>query len=440
MSDSQTDRTILGPVGATGFRDHELRALALSEIHARPFQAFSTPRVVYHYAFVTDSKAAADSHQRLVERCRAAGVPGPGASNNHHVATFGNVRLRWETHSEFTTYTFDMAPDVEVPVPPFEMFLGEGFEQPGPLIVGTRLDLVKGGEEIGELLAGLDPGTTAVSKLRDGRAVGATDFQQNQDGMTRILVIDRGLFPHEVGPVVTRLIELETYRTMALLGLPEARTLQPQITAAEAMLRDATSKIGLGSDLTRNRALLETLTQLAADLEATLSRSAFRFSASRAYSEIAENRLGAIREEPLKGYTRWSSFLQRRMGPAMRTCQSVEARLRELADRLARAANLLRTRIEVDLEQQNRELLAAMNRRGRLQLRLQQWVEGLSVAAVSYYVVSLIYYLATGIDSAGLAIDPYLITGFAIPPVVLGIWFFVRRVRSRSHAEEAAEE
>ncbi len=41
------------------------------------------------------------------------------------------------------------------------------------------------------------------------------------------------------------------------------------------------------------------------------------------------------------------------------------------------------------LEAQNQTLLASMDRRARLQLRLQQTVEGLSVAAICYYVVGL---------------------------------------------------
>lgn len=428
------------PVGRSGFHEHELRGLSLGEIHARPFQGVPTPRRVFHYAFITDASAAAAARNQLVVICKGAGVPAPRADASHHIVTFGEARLRWETHSEFTTYTWDMAPNGEDEVPTFEALFGGPFQQPGPLIVATRVDLVEGHREISELLRGLDPGTTAVSLLRDGRAIVATDFQENDDGLTRILLVDRGLYPHEVGPVVIRMIELETYRTLALLGLPVARRLQPLIARVESTLQDATAKIGMTPDLSENRALLESLTGLAGDLEASVAESAFRFAASRAYNEIVQNRMWAVRETPLEGYTRLSSFLERRMGPAMRTCQGVETRLREVSDRLARAANLLRTRIEVDLEQQNRELLASMNSRARLQLRLQQWVEGLSVAAVSYYVVSLIYYLANGVDSLGVGINPAGITAFAIPPVVLGIWMFVRYIRAKGHAEAQDDE
>ncbi len=431
-----------GPAGAkpAGFTEDAQRRPALMEIHARPFQGVATPRRVFHYAFLTDRAGAVRAHEQLLERCRESGMPGPEPADNHFLVTFPKARLRWETHSEFTTYTWDMPPDVGETPPSFSDLLGGPFDQPGPLIVATRLDLIEDHRDVDELLEDLDPGTTAVSALRDGRAIGATDFRLHDDGLTHILLVDRGLYPHEIGPMVIRLTELETYRTLSLLGLPEARRLQPLLARAEAELYDATTKIGLSPDLAENRALLELLTKLAIEIEASSSASAYRFGATKAYYEIVQGRLGAIREGPLEGYTRWSSYLQRRMAPAMRTCVGVEARQKEISDRLARAANLLRTRIEVDLEQQNRELLASMNSRARLQLRLQQWVEGLSVAAVSYYVVGLVSYLSHGVELLGMDVDPGLITALAVPPVVIGIWLFVRMIRARGHAEAAEEE
>ncbi|MGT2466713.1 DUF3422 family protein [Mesorhizobium atlanticum] len=90
------------------------------------------------------------------------------------------------------------------------------------------------------------------------------------------------------------------------------------------------------------------------------------------------------------------------------------ARLRSsqanLSRKLTRATTLLRTWVDVDVEKQNRDLLASMNNRARLQLRLQQTVEGLSVAAVSYYVVGLIGYVAKGASIFGHAFAPEVVT------------------------------
>src|SRR4029079_17068807 len=186
-----------------------------------------------------------------------------------------------------------------------------------------------------------------------------------------------------------------------------------------------------------NQALLAELTELAAELEADAAASLYRFGASRAYDGIVEERLTALAEAAAPGYDTWAGFLQRRVAPAMRTCRSVEERQANLSRKLTRATTLLRTWVDVEVEKQNRNLLASMNDRARLQLRLQQTVEGLSVAAVSYYVVGLIGYLAKGTTLFGLAPKPELVTAASVPFVVLAVWGLVRRIRP-SHSETSS--
>ena len=259
----------------------------------------------------------------------------------------------------------------------------------------------------------------------------ATDFQADPAGFVRILVIDRGLGVERAGALVQRVIELETYRTLALLGLPEAQRLAPTIQRTERRLAEITDEMRRSSGLSDNHRLLDELTGLAAGLEAGAAASLFRFGASRAYDEIVHLRLQTIGERKVGGLPTWSSFLARRMAPAMRTCITTEERQASLSQKLARAANLLRTRVDVELEQQNRDLLTSMNERTRLQLRLQATVEGLSVAAISYYVVGLIAYVAKGAAEAGLRLEPTYVTAASVPVVVLVIWWVVRHVRRK---------
>jgi len=113
----------------------------------------------------------------------------------------------------------------------------------------------------------------------------------------------------------------------------------------------------------------------------------------------------------------------------MRTCRSVEERQANLSRKLARATQLLRTWVDVEVEKQNRDLLASMNKRARQQLRLQQTVEGLSVAAVSYYVVGLVAYLVRSYPMLPPWLPPEALIGLSVPFVVLGMWLFVRRIR-----------
>ena len=196
---------------------------------------------------------------------------------------------------------------------------------------------------------------------------------------------------------------------------------------------DGTQVVGLcmpGVTYPNVIALLDEMTAIAATMESEAASSNYRFGASRAYDSIVGQRLEAIDEAPYGGWPTLAAFLSRRMAPAMRTCQMLQQRQLDLSRRLARAANLLRTRVDVALEQQNRDLLSAMNDRTRLQLRLQQTVEGLSVAAIAYYVVSLFGYLAKGAKDAGhLPIDVGIATALFVPVAILGVWLMVRRIR-----------
>jgi uncharacterized membrane-anchored protein len=146
-----------------------------------------------------------------------------------------------------------------------------------------------------------------------------------------------------------------------------------------------------------------------------------------------------LREEQVDGYQTIGEFLDRRLGPAMRTCASVSERLADLSRRATRAANLLRTRVDFALERQNQNLLHSMDRRAKLQLRLQQTVEGLSVAAITYYVVGLVNYAAKALKDAGLPVNPTLATGVSIPIIVALLWFGLQRARKVIHRTEGAD-
>ncbi len=418
------------------FRTSPLREKVLGEVHARPFRPLPCPRTVLHYAFLTDAEEAARDHAWLSEFCISRGGHGPAPGARHHTVNFGGGTLSWEQHAEFTTYTWDGSAHEQtifgqVPIKhPF----GAAFRAPGDLLVAVRLEL-RGGDEGKEWRSQFDEASLTVSNLEDGAAMVATDFRQDGDGLTRLLVCNRTLSDVQSGAVVQRLLEVETYRTLAMLGLFEATRLQPDIRRFEIELAELTGQMQETSALGANQELLDKLSGLAAALEAGATASTFRFGASRAYDQIVRARLETLREEAAPGELSMASFLVRRLAPAMRTCQAIEDRQAMLSRKLARATTLLRTRVDVELEEQNRSLLESMNRRAHLQLRLQQTVEGLSVAAVSYYVVGLISYLAKAAKETGLPLpDSNLMTGISVPLVVLVIWWTVKRIRQQ-HGE-----
>ncbi|MFS8036211.1 DUF3422 family protein [Xanthobacter sp. AM11] len=423
---------------------HPLRAAVLRELHARPFAPAETPRRMLHAAFLLDPAGAQADRAALAALCTARGLPAPAAGAKYHHVSFGGAELRWESHAEFCTYTWDLPSSGigpgALPFQPPAATLASPFgevPQPGPLLVAVDLHLVQDTAEDLYLDKVFDRSSLARADVNDGFAEIASDFMADPSGYVRILVRDRGLGGDAAGALVQRLLEIETYRTLALLGLPEAQRLAPAVARIEGRLAAAATEMTRTKGLSDNNALLDELVALAAELEAGATASLFRFGASRAYMEIVRLRLATIREMAVPGFPTWQQFLDRRMAPAMRTCFTVEERQEKIARKLSNAADLLRTRVDVELEQQNRDLLTSMNERTRLQLRLQRTVEGLSVAAISYYVVSLIHHLVEGIHESGadvatlgLHLDVGLVTAISVPLAVLGVWAVVRRIRS----------
>jgi uncharacterized membrane-anchored protein len=429
-----TDVTI-GDDGAR-LTPHPLRAAVLGEVHARPFTAIETPRRVLHFAFVTSAERAEADRAALAAFCAGRALAPPGPGSKHHRVVFGGTVLRWEQHSEFTTYTWELPAEVKPFHPPAAKLAAPMnlVPQPGPVMVALDLHLTADAGAGPERL--FDRASLAAAENSDSTALYATDFQGDPAGFVRVLVVDRGLGAERAGALVQRVLEIETYRTLALLGLPEAQRLAPTVRRIETRLAEATEAMQQSEGLTANHGLLDDLTALAAELEAGAAASQFRFGASRAYSEIVNLRLATIGERKVGGLPTWSSFLARRMAPAMRTCATLEERQANLSRKLARAAQLLRTRVDLELEAQNRALLRSMNERTRLQLRLQATVEGLSVAAISYYVVGLFGYVVKGAHDRGVPIEPTVATAAFVPVAILAIWWVVRRIRRRHVDEE----
>ena len=337
--------------------------------------------------------------------------------------------MHCEKHTEFSTYLWSAPLDPGTGELAGEDPFKHGFTPPGPVICGVRLDVVTWTEETATYIDRFDPISRCHSLVEDGMADIVTDFRQDADGLTRILILDRGLTPIRLGALAQRLLEIETYRTLALLGIPLTQSLGPHLRSIEKRLAAITNEMRK-SARRDSEGLLSRLTDLSAELEADTASSLYRFGASRAYYEIVEERLAALGETFVPGCYRWRNFLHRRIAPAMRTCRVIEERQANLSDKLARATTLLRSWIDVQLERQNSDLLASMDNRAKLQLQLQQTVEGLSVAAISYYVIGLLSYLIKGIPGIHDMVAPELVIAALVPLAVLGVWWTVRQIRN----------
>ena len=274
--------------------------------------------------------------------------------------------------------------------------------------------------------------------IGDGSGLAFTDFVIHDDGFARFLLLDREMTERQAGRMLQRLFEIEAYRMMALLALPMARGLWSRLLLTERTLAELTARI---ADPTQGAAgddaLLQQLMALAAEVESALASSQSRFGASRAYHALVATRIGELREQRIKGLQTIDEFMARRLSPAMATCATVSQRLHDLSERVAQASSLLSTLVDIARQQQNQALLAATALRAKLQLRLQQTVEGLSVAAIVYYLAGLVGYGAKALKAAGVPLSPDLVTGAALPLLGLGAWWVLRRVHQRIAHDEA---
>lgn len=421
--------------------DHPLRYATVNELHARPFPSLDVPSTAVFLAIkepvdAANRDRARDRAHLLALLDRHAGVhPQPEAT--HHSGKIGRADLKWESHTEFVTYTA-FSPGVSArPFDPAdaEVFPADWIEAaPGKRLTALVIRIVPMPSDAEMLKLAEDwfvPESLAMSRVVDGAAVVAGDFRIDPAGQMRFAVFVRpGTGARRIGRIVQRLCEIETYRAMSMLGLMRSRQLTAQLNALDPRLSALVT--GLDNATPAPEAALHELLGISSDLEKLAVQFTFRFGATAAYEAILNQRIVVLREERIEGRQTFAEFMMRRYDPAMRTVKSAEKRLHEMSERAARAAELLRTRVDVERSAQNQRLLESMDQRADLQLRLQRTVEGLSVVAISYYAVSLMAYLTYPLAKL-LDISKEMLTGILVLPVVGLVWLMVRRIRQALH-------
>lgn len=414
--------------------NHPRRFELNDEVHARPPEALTAPARVSYLALLLDGTQPAREVRHLAELTERCGAPAPDENTNHFSADLGPFRIKWERHTEFSRYMFiTEGPGDD----PFDTPLGrvprdfiEGL--PGEVIAAAHVVLLPGAGQspvLEEMSRRMFAGNAVVgSDVGGGAALALTDFRIHTDGFSRFVVHDRDLSSRQAGRVVQRLLEIETYKTLALLAFPVARELGPFLKRSERELAAVTMSLAETGDAAEG-VLLDRLTRLEAEIESRGAENQFRFGAAAAYYELVQRRIGELRETRIQGVQTFGEFIERRLAPAMNTCRAAVTRQEALSGRVARATQLLSTRVDVTQARQSQDLLHSMNRRAQVQLRLQETVEGLSIAAVTYYIVGLVGYAAKGAKPLGIDLNPDIAVAASIPLILLLVAVAVRRIR-----------
>jgi len=424
---------------------HPQRLVLADEVHARPPEPLETPSRASYVAVLVDPGERASETIHLAQLCERFGVAAPAAGASQFSARLGALAFKWERHGEFSGYTFILPGRSTTPFsePPTST-LPEGWlgAVPGQTIVAAHGELVAEpaqGVDARFLSAHFGGHIVVGAEIGDGAGAAYTDFRIHADGCSRFLIVDRAFTPRQAGRNMQRLFEIEAYRMMALLAWPIAREQSLRATEIENELASLTAAIAAGADARLDEGLLHSVTRLAADVERALAATQFRFGARKAYHDLVDTRIGELRERRIAGIQTVGEFMARRFTPAMATCATVAQRLHQLSERVAQASGLLSTRVDIARERQNQNLLASMDRRAHLQLRLQQTVEGLSVAAIVYYAAGLVGYVAKAMKSRGLPLDTDLLVALSIPVLAAMVLLALRRARLRLHTGDRPE-
>jgi len=442
--------------------DYSQRSNLHHEVHARPPIALWPEERVCSQAFLMSGQQERETQIRWIDQVLACYpeasrlASSPGYKLIQIAEPPARLLLRWELHGEFSTLclfhqagtkddSHDWSTSRHLLLEDFQTLLSNlGHPLPQNAfqnrIAASDL-IIRPGPRVDDAatLSPLFSGNTLIGSTILGslNAQVWTDLQLDSNGFVRLLVQHQGMGSRQAGRVAQRLIDIDTYRMMSMLSLPHAKGLSDPLKRAENELSHWANEMAKHqavqpeSESTPHEQLLNGLSSLASKVEDWISMHGLRFTASEAYSELVRRALAELKETPITGVQTLSEFMDRRFEPAMRTCRWTQRRLRELSDRVSRTTQILRTRIEFMTERQNQALLASMNRRAQLQLKLQQTVEGLSLVVLTYYSVGLVQYLAKGAKALGYSVPIDIVTAFAVPTIAIGLLLALRQARKR---------
>lgn len=417
-------------------KNHPQRFVLHNEVHARASFIRSLPVRASYMALSLSGDEKLQERRHLATLCERFGITAPEHDADHFSASFDAFQMSWEQHGEFSTYSFyaydspgepfsDSALK-KVPIDWMSQICGQLMVAAHATIVAPE-DIDYRDEAdlsgLGKYFAG---NAIVGSKATGGAASVFTDFRIHVDGFSRFLIVNHDLRTAQAGRLLHRLFDIEVYRVMALLAFPIARKLYPELKKADRQLYTITNAMTQADN--DDAKLLDELTALAAEVENHISSNQFRFAAASAYYHLVGHRLRDLREQRIQGIQTLGEFIKRRLDPAMHTCESISHRFTLISERVSNASQLLRTKVDIIIERQNQGLLTSMALRAKMQLRMQQMVEGISMVAITYYAASLIGKIAEALHGLGWHVNPELVEGASIPFILVIIAISSKRI------------
>ena len=426
------------------------------ELHARPYIKLGNNLRTFHFAYLikeNDEKKSWNYLDKFLRKINFQKLP--NESSKYWVAEGKDLTVRYECHTEFISLTLIYPNKIENKNKPKlfdENFLNllpieflENF--PGDHFLSTWIDMVPSNFNFRPIdiedyfyhdnFAGsnvAEDGANVFMSFKSDR----TDFLGS--GFRRVFIQNKNLRTRRTGRLLQRIVELETYQVLSLLGLPQVRQETSNLSNLEKQITEITKSVSKTAKKNLNKKSIDypdyqkdlnELSYVVAKIEEIDSSTNYRLSATAAYYKLVEQRIQDLREERLESFQTSYEFLSRRLQPAIRTTEAFSRRLESLATRAQRADNLVRTQIEMGVQIQNKNLLESMELRARAQLRLQETVESLSIVAITYYIVGLLSTLVDPINFEKFFISKTVFLALCVPIILILIWYIAKMVRKK---------
>ncbi|EAR60450.1 DUF3422 domain-containing protein [Neptuniibacter caesariensis] len=405
-------------------QSHPLRDQITSEVHSRPFQPFKAPLGLLHIAATCASDDRDALNEGLAKLLATLKIDAPAKKSGFFFASSEEYGVRYEPHNEFYTLTLYQYGSASI-----DTIATLWQPLPGELLSGVEIYFDVADTPKPDLKMYFGEHQVSGAEIMGGAAKLWTDFYpSDESGFVKIIVNDVSLKAFQAGRLLQRLCEIETYRHTALLALPEAQKLMPLLTQMDLQLAEITHSI---AEQPNRPELLKQLMELAAKVEELSAETANRFAASEAYFAVVDSRLTELREDRMQGLQTVAQFMERRLDPARRTCKAANMRIERLSRRIARATDLIRSQVDLTIEQQNQQLLERLNDRSRRQLRLQAKLESFTIIVVTYYAFDLLERtIRNTVTEAPLRDDVLMGLSFSVPIIAGVLWWYVRKLLS----------
>ena len=428
------------------------------ELHARPYIKLSNNLRTFHFAYLlkeNDEKKSWVYLDKFLGKINFQKLP--KQVSKYWVAEGKDLIIRYECHTEFISLTLIYPNKIEnnnknkpklfdenflrlLPIEFLKKFPGEHFLSSWIEMLPSKsnykpIDIEKffyhdnfAGSNVAE------DGANVFMSFKSDR----TNFLGS--GFRRVFIQNKNLRTRRTGRLLQRIVELETYQVLSLLGLPQVRSETKNLSNLEKQITEITKAVSKTAKKNLDKKSirypdyqqdLNELSYVVAKIEEIDSSTNYRLSATSAYYKLVEQRIQDLRESRLESFQTNNEFLSRRLQPAIRTSEAFSRRLESLATRAQRADNLVRTQIEMGVQIQNKDLLKSMELRARAQLRLQETVESLSIVAITYYIVGLLSTMVDPINFDLIFISKELFLALSVPIILISIWYVAKMVRKR---------